>query len=44
MLAAMDSCFGVEQRQGLNLNGLAATIRSYKQLFRPFKALSALHS
>ena len=30
----MDSCFGVEYCQGLPLNGLAVTTRSYKQLFR----------
>ena len=33
MLAAMDSCFGVIERQGLPLNGLTASARSYKQLF-----------
>ena len=37
MLAAMDSCFGVVLRQGLPLNGLAATIRSCKQLLRAVK-------
>mgnify|MGYP001794870778 CR=1 FL=1 len=40
MLAAMDSCFDVVQRQGLHLSRLAASARPYKLLFWPFLAPS----